>query len=149
MDVNNRNLLFSKGEIQHDDLWPKITEYREQPCTFRFSFGLDKLPTEGGIILIRGPRQFGKSTWLELELKQTLEEYGAGSAYFLNGDDITDADELETRVLEVVSLFHSKVAVQRLFIDEISAVPSWERALPNDAHQRIRRPCAPGEGKVD
>jgi uncharacterized protein len=129
MDVNNRNLLFSKGEIHHDDLWPKITEYREQPCTFRFSFGLDKLPTEGGIILIRGPRQFGKSTWLELELKQTLEEYGAGSAYFLNGDDITDADELETRVLEVVSLFHPKVAVQRLFIDEISAVPSWERAL--------------------
>ncbi len=41
MDVNNRNILFSKGEIDRDDLWPKITEYRDQPCTFRFSFGLD------------------------------------------------------------------------------------------------------------
>jgi hypothetical protein len=55
VDVNNRNLLFSKDEIDRDDLWPKITEYRDQPCTFRFSFGLDELPTEGGIILIRGP----------------------------------------------------------------------------------------------
>src|ERR1700722_19877994 len=58
-----------------------------------------------------------------------METYGAGSAYFLYGDDITDADELETRVLEVVSLFRPKAAVQRLFIDEISAVPNWERAL--------------------
>jgi uncharacterized protein len=129
MDVNSRNLLFSRGEINRDDLWPKITEYRDQPCTFRFSFGLDELPTEAGIILIRGPRQFGKSTWLELAIKRTLETHGAGSAYFLNGDDITDADELETRVLEVVSLFRPKAAVQRLFIDEISAVPNWERAL--------------------
>ena len=105
MDVNSRNLLFSKGEIDRDDLWPKVTEYRDQPCTFRFNFGLDELPTEAGIILIRGPRQFGKSTWLELEIKRTLETHGAGSAYFLNGDDIIDVDELETRVLEVVSLF--------------------------------------------
>jgi hypothetical protein len=111
--VNSRNLLFSRGEINRDDLWPKITEYRDQPCTFRFSFGLDELPTEAGIILIRGPRQFGKSTWLELAIKRTLETHGAGSAYFLNGDDITDADELETRVLEVVSLFRPKAAVQR------------------------------------
>lgn len=133
MDVNTRNVLFSKGEIARDDLWPKVTEYREQPRTFRFNFGLDRLPTEPGIILIRGPRQLGKSTWLELELLHTLEEYGAGSAYFLNGDDITDADELEARVLEVVSLFSPKVAVRRLFIDEISAVPSWERALKSVA----------------
>ncbi|MFO1466151.1 MAG: ATP-binding protein [Steroidobacteraceae bacterium] len=129
MNVNDRNTLFSKGEIERDDLWPKITEYRDQPCTFRFGFGLDELPTEAGIILIRGPRQFGKSTWLELELRQTLEEFGAGSAYFLNGDDITDADELETRVLEVISLFRPNIAVRRLFIDEISAIPGWERAL--------------------
>jgi hypothetical protein len=32
--------------------------------------------------------QFGKSTWLELELelKRTLEDYGPRCAYFLNGD---------------------------------------------------------------
>ena len=129
MDVNSRNLLFSRGEIDRDDLWPKSTEYREQPCTFRFSFGLDELPAEPGIILIRGPRQFGKSTWLELELKRTLEDYGPGSAYFLNGDEITDAEELEARLLDLLPLFSGDVGVRRIFIDEVSAVPSWERAL--------------------
>jgi predicted AAA+ superfamily ATPase len=109
--------------------WPARTERftpgvdtREQPCTFRYSFGLDELPAEPGIILIRGPRQFGKSTWLELELRRTLEGYGPGSAYFLNGDEITDADELEARLLDLLPLFASDVGVRRIFIDEVSAV---------------------------
>lgn len=38
MDVNNRNILFSKDEKDRDDLWLKITEYRDQPWTFHFSF---------------------------------------------------------------------------------------------------------------
>jgi predicted AAA+ superfamily ATPase len=37
--------------------------------------------------------------------------------------------ELEIRVAGVVSLFRANVDVRRLFIDEISAVPNWERAL--------------------
>jgi predicted AAA+ superfamily ATPase len=129
MDVNTRNRLFSAGTIDREDLWPKITEYQRQPCTFRFGFGLDELPAEAGIILIRGPRQFGKSTWLELALQDTLAEHGSGSGYFLNGDDIADDNELETRVLELLSQFRPNAGVKRLFIDEISAVPSWERAL--------------------
>jgi len=139
MDVNNRNQLFLNGKIDRDDLWPKITEYRDQPFTFRFSFGLDELPTEPGIILIRGPRQFGKSTWLELEIKRTLETHGAGSAFFLNGDNVTDADELEIRVAEVVTLFRPDIAVRRLFIDEISAVPNWERAIKRLADRGLLR----------
>ena len=90
---------------------------------------MDELPAEPGIILIRGPRQYGKSTWLELELRNTLQEFGRGSAYFLNGDDIADDDELEERVVEVVALFDPKAPVKRFFIDEISAVTRWERAL--------------------
>jgi len=129
VDVNTRNRLFSTGDIDRDDLWPKITEYQEQPCTFRFTFGLDELPSKPGVILVRGPRQYGKSTWLELELRDTLEEHGRGSAYFLNGDDIADGDELESRILELVPVFNPDARVKRIFIDEISAVPRWERAL--------------------
>src|SRR5881392_2855245 len=120
MDVNTRNHFFSLGEIERADLWPKITEFEAQPCTFRFSFGLDRLPAERGIVLIRGPRQFGKSTWLELELRQTLQEYGAGSAYFLNGDDITDDSDLETRITGLIAILNPSTPVKRLFIDEIS-----------------------------
>ncbi len=74
-------------------------------------------PTEGGIILIRGPRQFGKSTWLELEIKRTLR--CMAQARVPPGTVMTSliTDELETRGLEVISLFRPKAAVQRLFID--------------------------------
>ncbi len=129
MDVNTRNRLFSSGEIDREDLWPKITEYQEQPRTFRFSFGLDALPKESGVILIRGPRQYGKSTWLELQLRETLEDAGRGSAYFLNGDDMTDHDELEARILQLIPMFNPTAQVKRLFVDEISSVPGWERSL--------------------
>jgi predicted AAA+ superfamily ATPase len=125
MDVNSRNRLFSTGEIDREDLWPKLTELEELPCTFRFRFGLDELPTEPGLILIRGPRQYGKSTWLEQKLRDTLEELGRGSAYFLNGDE----GELEKRILEILPMFHPNAPIRRLFVDEISAVPRWERAL--------------------
>lgn len=129
MDVNTRNRLFSTGDIDREDLWPKLTELETQPCTFRFTFGLDELPAEPGIILIRGPRQYGKSTWLELKLKETLEENGRGSAYFLNGDDIADDDELAARIAEISPSFNPDARSKRLFIDEISAVPRWERGL--------------------
>jgi hypothetical protein len=46
-----------KGKRLFGDGTPTTTlEYRDQPCTFRFCFGLDELPTDAGIILIRGPR---------------------------------------------------------------------------------------------
>ena len=45
---------------------------------------VDELPSQPGIITIRGARQIGKSTWLELQLNQTIEDYGLGSAFFLN-----------------------------------------------------------------
>jgi len=48
---------------------PRSRESEDPSCTFRFNFGLDELPVEPEIILIRGPRQYGKSTWLALALE--------------------------------------------------------------------------------
>ena len=112
MNVNDRNNLFSNGNIDRDDLWPKITEFQSQAITFRFSFGLDKLPCEPGVIIIRGPRQYGKSTWLEFALLDTLEEFGKGSAFFLNGDDIIDAKDL---VFENVKIDQGQETVMNIY----------------------------------
>jgi len=46
MDVNSRNLLFSKGEIERGDLWPKITEYRDKRCMKPLKIATD-LPSWG------------------------------------------------------------------------------------------------------
>ena len=139
MDVNDKNRLLATGQIDREGLWPRIAEFEEKPCTFRFSFGLDELPVEPGIILIRGPRQYGKSTWLELELRETAKRYGPASAYFLNGDELTDANDLQNRVTEVVAMFNPNAGVRRLFIDEITSVPQWETAMKRLADQGVLR----------
>ena len=58
------------------------------PVVFELDFGLSTIPTEPGIFLIRGPWQYGKSTWLEQQLKETIKTFGPGSAFYLNGDEI-------------------------------------------------------------
>jgi predicted AAA+ superfamily ATPase len=129
VDVNERNRQFAAGNINSPALFPKIQEYEDLPRTFRFQFGLDELPAEPGIILIRGPRQYGKSTWLELKMRDTLADFGPGSAFFLNGDYLKDDEELEGRVRALVPLFRPDAGAKRLFVDEVSAVPNWERAF--------------------
>ena len=139
VDVNARNDCLARGEIDRDELWPRIVEFEARPCTFRFSFGLDELPEDPGVILIRGPRQYGKSTWLELALRETIEAYGPGSAYILNGDELTDADDLEGNIVDLIPMFASGAPVRRLFIDEITALPQWEVAVKRLADRGVLR----------
>ncbi len=137
MDVNERNRLLSVGQIHREALWPRITEYDQRARTFRFTFGLEGLPLEPGIILICGPRQYGKSTWLELELRATVERFGPGSGYFLNGDELSNAADLERQIVSTVALFAPDARIRRLFIDEITAVADCETAIKRLADQGI------------
>jgi uncharacterized protein len=96
---------------------------------FSWDFGLPELPREPGIIIIRGPRQYGKSTWLEYQLRETLRQFGPGTALFLNGDYIAGPDELEREIESLSSHFPTEAVVRRLFIDEITAVAGWQKAI--------------------
>lgn len=128
MNVDDRNLLLFQGSLDRDDLWPKVKDYENQRFQFRWEFGLNELPPDPGLITIRGARQIGKSTWLELQLLDTLEEHGKGTGYFLNGDSIYSHSEFESKLLEVEALFGKK-KIKRLFIDEITQIPEWERVI--------------------
>ena len=110
-------------------MWPHIAEYESKAVTFPFEFGLDELPREPGLITIRGPRQYGKSTWIELELRDSVIAFGPGSAYYLNGDDILTDDQLHQELIELDSAFAKSATVKRLFIDEVTAVKNWQRAI--------------------
>lgn len=132
MDVNARNRPFSTGDLDREDLWPEITELEEQACSFRFSFDLEQLPAEAGVILIRGPRQYGKSTWLELKLRETFEELGRRSAYFVNGDDIADEGELEAHPRDQGN-YHRAVPAGRRAPSSLSGASGKSRRL-----QRLR-----------
>ncbi len=62
MDVRTINQPLAEGNINREDMWPRIIEMESKAHQFRFEFGLSDLPTEPGLIIIRGPRQFEKNT---------------------------------------------------------------------------------------
>lgn len=75
MKVRDVNRLLLGGQIDSKGLFPHLEARSLSPFVFRFGFGLDQLPTEPGPLLIRGPRQYGKSTWLEGHVRPTLERF--------------------------------------------------------------------------
>lgn len=128
MNVVERNTLYLQGVLDADGLFPHL---EEEPKTgfFRWDFGLPELPRESGVIVVRGPRQFGKSTWLEHQLRATLAQYGPGTALFLNGDYIAGPDELEHDIERLLRHLPRGASVRRLFVDEITAVKGWQKAI--------------------
>ncbi|MBI2607178.1 MAG: ATP-binding protein [Deltaproteobacteria bacterium] len=129
MNCEERNRLLAGGELDRDDLWPKIDEYESRRYQFRWEFGLESLPEEPGLISVRGPRQYGKSTWLEFKLLDTVEKYGAGSCFILNGDEIYSHEEFENKILGLEAAYPKKAKVKRLFIDEITSIQNWEKVI--------------------
>jgi predicted AAA+ superfamily ATPase len=129
MNVRHINEHLLRGDLVAPRLFPHLDELADSRFTFELHFGLDSLPEEEGILLIRGPRQYGKSTWLESKLRETVESHGPGSALYLNGDELKDAAALADALAEVAGAFPPRARVRRLFVDEITAVRDWQRAL--------------------
>ena len=129
MNSQEINRALSLGQLSTPGILPRLDELDRSAFVFRFDFGLDTLPTEPGLILVRGPRQYGKSTWLQQQIRDTITDHGPGSAFFLNGDEIRDARGLSEAIRNVVPLFNPENTAKRLFIDEITAIRDWERGL--------------------
>jgi predicted AAA+ superfamily ATPase len=129
VNVEQVNQALSQGNLELRGLFPRLEALADAPAVFRIDIGLDALPTEPGVILVRGARQYGKSTWMEAQIRATVREHGRGSALFLDGDYLRDADHLAEEVSRLAQGFRADATVRRLFIDEITAVPHWERGL--------------------
>lgn len=129
MDNNTINQQLISGDIASPGVLPHLENLKMARFVFEQYFGLSILPQESGIIMIRGPRQYGKSTWLEQQVANTVIEYGPGSALYLNGDEIADRAELMNEIRVLINLFNPYVNVKRLFIDEITAIGDWQKAI--------------------
>ncbi|MBS0655271.1 MAG: ATP-binding protein [Verrucomicrobia bacterium] len=129
MDLAAMNHHLSLGEINIKGLFPHLDALNEQSFAYTIDFGLQELPAEPGILLIRGARQYGKSTWLEAQIYETIKTHGAGCAYYINGDYISDADHLERVMIQLLDSFSPKQKIRRIFIDEITAINKWETTL--------------------
>lgn len=129
MNCEERNIRLLQENIEREDLWPKIKEFKARRFQFRWEFGLTKLPESPGVITVRGPRQSGKSTWLEFQLLETNEDFGHGTGFVLNGDEIYSHEEFESALIRTHALFSKASKVRRIFIDEITQIPNWERVI--------------------
>jgi predicted AAA+ superfamily ATPase len=129
MDVKTRNDLLLQAKLDVPNLFPQLKLIEEATVKFEMNFGLSSLPDEPGLILIRGARQMGKSTWMESQIRNTIIHNGAGSAVSLNADTLLDAHALEEEIRNYLPFLSTSSSVPRIFIDEITAVPGWELAL--------------------
>ena len=129
MNTHDINVALSSGDVESPGILPKLEELAEQPFVLQTSFGLDRLPESPGVILVRGARQYGKSTWLQQQIKETVQRFGPGSAFYLNGDALRDEDALIERVRSLTGMFNAQAPVRRLFIDEITSIDNWQRGL--------------------
>ncbi len=68
MDITTMNEILARGELDTPGLFPRLAQLQASPSIFKMDFGLKTLPLEPGILLIRGARQYGKSTWLKQQL---------------------------------------------------------------------------------
>jgi predicted AAA+ superfamily ATPase len=129
VNVEQVNAALVTGNLDVPGLFPRLESLRAAPAVFRIEMGLDVLPTEAGVLLVRGARQYGKSTWLEAAMRDTVREHGPGTAFFLDGDYLRDADHLAAEASRLAAAYRVDAPVRRLFIDEATAVADWERGL--------------------
>jgi predicted AAA+ superfamily ATPase len=129
MNVEQTNHALLGGKWQLPGVLPRLKTLQESSVVFDIDFGLTILPRQPGVLVIRGARQYGKSTWLEGAIRDTLVEYGPGTALFLDGDHLRDVDHLAAELSNLAGSFAKHAPVKRLFIDEITAVEGWERAV--------------------
>jgi len=139
MNITDLNHALALGNVEQKGLFPHLDQLENAAYVFDIDFGLKVLPTEPGILLIRGARQYGKSTWLEQMLKNTIIEFGAGTAFYLNGDMLLEHDRLEAAIEHLLTGFRHDAPVKRIFIDEITAIPHWEIALKRMSDQGLLR----------
>lgn len=123
------NQELARGDINRPGVFPKLDDLAEVPFVFNTDFGLEELPEGPGVIMIRGARQYGKSTWLQSQVRKTIQDFGPGTAFSLNGDELRDGHALVEQIRLLLPLYSAGAPVRRLFIDEITAIRDWIPAL--------------------
>lgn len=129
MNTSEVNQELARGEVYREGVLPKLDELAGEKFVFQTDFGLSVLPEAPGVIMVRGARQYGKSTWLQAQIRQTVATHGPGSTFYVNGDEVRDGQALSEQIRWLLPLFSVKAPVRRLFIDEITAVRDWTKAL--------------------
>lgn len=81
-----------------------------------------------GLYILRGPRQIGKSTLLKYTIFDLLKRENRRAIFYLPLDTVKDYIELRDILLSYLH-FAATEKKRYIFIDEISMVKDWQRAI--------------------
>ncbi|MEK6857429.1 MAG: ATP-binding protein, partial [Nanoarchaeota archaeon] len=82
------------------------------------------------IFNLLGPRQVGKTTLIKLFIKELLKKVDEKSIFFWNCDELVDFRELSLLLKEYLAFAKSYgIKSKFIFLDEISRVRDWQRAI--------------------
>ncbi|OIO21221.1 hypothetical protein AUJ17_02695 [Candidatus Micrarchaeota archaeon CG1_02_47_40] len=83
------------------------------------------LPAKEGVVVLYGPRQIGKTTWIKRRIANLLKTCKSTEIFYLNAETVRDRFELYEAVKTAGGLYSPKY----IFIDEINAIADWERGI--------------------
>jgi len=114
----------NKENINKDE---KIVQALSGPIYFSPKFEIKK----NNIYIIRGPRQVGKTTLLKLKIKELLEMgIEPRSLFFYSCDQFRRAEQIIDIIEEYIRWCEPQgISPFALFLDEITAISNWARAI--------------------
>ncbi|OAA20682.1 ATP-binding protein [Kosmotoga sp. DU53] len=116
------------SSINMDTLVKKLTEQYENARFKRDYSSLFDL-SSNALYTLRGMRQIGKSTAIKITIAELLKKNVPGkSIMFLPSDTVADFKELKEVLLEYLN-YAREYKKRYIFIDEISYVKDWQRAI--------------------
>ncbi|MFZ5819261.1 MAG: ATP-binding protein [Chloroflexota bacterium] len=116
---------FDLGSLEADKV---LAEFDAQKYQFRHPY-LDEFSHQDGVIIIRGPRRIGKTTLLKLLVRELLlkQNVSPKNVLYFPCDRIENFNELYDLILNYLGL--GLPGRKYLFLDEISFVREWQRAV--------------------
>jgi predicted AAA+ superfamily ATPase len=106
--------------------WEKEDRYLKQLEGARYTYDRkDYLPDKKGVIIIYGPRQVGKTTWIKQRISELLGGKPSAKVFYINSETVKDRFELYEVIKMVFGLYNPNY----VFIDEISSIADWEKTL--------------------
>lgn len=87
---------------------------------------LEYVPRKKGVVVVYGPRQVGKTTWVKMQIAKGLKTAGKPTDFvYINAEALKDRFEL----YETMKMINSIYDPAFIFIDEVNSVNEWERAV--------------------
>lgn len=119
--------------LRYNPWWEKPSAIAEDPHIITFNSEAVKYVPEvilkPGILILRGPRQVGKTTLLKLKIKELLEtKIPPTNVFYYSFELSRKREEIYTTILEYLDSTPTK-GQRYLFLDETTTIPDWSRAL--------------------